>query len=517
MPWTAEQHAAYRRDARKALSLVAGQGDAFDGPAPKLTPPDWPDDPGAALAEWSAAKLVVPSGRLRGQPFELAPFQVDWLRGALADDTTEAALSIARKNGKSGLVAVLLLGFLAGPLRLEAWRGIVVSLTGNLARELLLQIRDIAEHSKLSGVTVRATPPPGRVIGVSGEVQILASDRAAGHALGADVAVIDEAGLLPESRRDLWDAVKTSVSGRDGKVLSISVQATGPMFAELVARADAPGIFVDVYAAHPEAALDDPAAWADANPGMVAGIKSPDYMAARAREAMANPAAQPGFRSLDLNQQVHPEHETLLAPDALADVAPIAAGGSEWTVGVDLGARGRLPWIVAVSDTGCVESFPAVHGEPERLAKATPFGGALVEAVNAYEVPVVDDPGEWMVETLERLDGPFRLAADRQRRTEITRLLRRVEGVQDVAWRHVASLAPTPEVSHAIRSLRRAVESGAWAWEPSRLDRIALSSQRVERRHGEPYLPDRTALAWALAAGYIPSHEPSPRRAAVIV
>ena len=79
----------------------------------------------------------------------MADWQVDWLRGALASGIREAGLSVARKNGKSGLVAALVLAHLVGPLRRPAWRAVVCSLTGNLAKELRRQVEEIARASGL--------------------------------------------------------------------------------------------------------------------------------------------------------------------------------------------------------------------------------------------------------------------------------------------------------------------------------------------------------------------------------
>ena len=79
--------------------------------------PDPPADPAAAVYEWAKDKLVIPAGHPRaGEPFELPPYLVDYFRDALAPDTQESLLCIARKNSKSGAVAVLLLAHLVGPL-----------------------------------------------------------------------------------------------------------------------------------------------------------------------------------------------------------------------------------------------------------------------------------------------------------------------------------------------------------------------------------------------------------------
>ena len=112
--------------------------------------PVYPDDPAEAVARW-AAELVVPDGLLQGEHFQIADWQLRFLRDALAPGCREAALSMSRKNGKSALVAVLLLAYLSdkGPLHRHGWRGLVVSLTGALAIELRHQVEAIAASSGL--------------------------------------------------------------------------------------------------------------------------------------------------------------------------------------------------------------------------------------------------------------------------------------------------------------------------------------------------------------------------------
>ena len=60
-------------------------------------------------------ELVIPSGRHAGQPFDVLPFQRRFLAGAFGQPD-DAALSIARGNGKTTLCAGLLAAALYGPL-----------------------------------------------------------------------------------------------------------------------------------------------------------------------------------------------------------------------------------------------------------------------------------------------------------------------------------------------------------------------------------------------------------------
>ena len=85
--------------------------------APSSAPLPEPAD-ADSLAEWSRENLVIPPGHpLAGQPLELPPYGVDFLRDALT--VPESLLSIARKNAKSAIIAVYLLGRLVGPLRYQ--------------------------------------------------------------------------------------------------------------------------------------------------------------------------------------------------------------------------------------------------------------------------------------------------------------------------------------------------------------------------------------------------------------
>ncbi len=153
-----------------------------------------------AISDWSAWNLVVPPPPppQQGEPFRLAHWQFDWLKDAFAPGVKEAALSIARRNGKSFLIGVVLLAHLCGPLCRANWRAAVVSLTGKLASELRDAVRQIAEASGLADeIEVRTSPVPGHILGQQGtRVDILAADRSSGHAIGIDLGVCDETGLL---------------------------------------------------------------------------------------------------------------------------------------------------------------------------------------------------------------------------------------------------------------------------------------------------------------------------------
>ena len=72
-------------------------------------------------------------------------------------------------------------------------------------------------------------PQAGRAISqVNGaEVHFLTSGPTAGQAGGADWAIIDEAGLLGENQRELWNSLYQAVSARSGRYIAVGVQGRG--------------------------------------------------------------------------------------------------------------------------------------------------------------------------------------------------------------------------------------------------------------------------------------------------
>ena len=192
--------ATERQRAKRARDR-AGAAYRLDAPGSAVVAVADHADPVGALAEWARQKLIVPPGHPRsGEPLELMPFAVDWLRSTW--DTHESALSTARKNAKSAIAAVLALGYLVGPLRRPGWRGAIASISKEKAAELRRQVREIAEASNLD-VRIRRSPYPGVIESSTGSLDTLSADRTAGHSSGYDLVIVDETGLLPERARDL--------------------------------------------------------------------------------------------------------------------------------------------------------------------------------------------------------------------------------------------------------------------------------------------------------------------------
>ena len=425
-----------------------------------------------ALA-WITENLRVPSGPLAGEPFHLPNWQRDWIIAASGDDIREAGLSVSRKNGKSGLIAAWLLAHLVGPLARTDWRCIVASMTGTLAREL----REAIELTALvSGfrheIELFKSPPPGRLVGKhKSRVDFLAADRASGHAVGADLAIIDEAGLLPERQRFLWNSIFSSVSGRDGRLWCISIQGDGPMFAEMAARKGTPGLHFRKWTSAVTCPLDDEDAWHKSNPGLASGIKSIEYMRHQAARAIGSPGNEAHFRAFDLNQPIDPERETIVSVGDYVQCidadAPEPAG--DLIVGLDLGGSMSMTAAAVLAlDTGAMVFRGAFGDEPtlEQRARTDRMGTLYDRMRRAGELktypgrvtPVVEFIAE-LWEWLTARGNVIALGLDRHRKAEAQQAFRDA-GVTPykIHWRGQGA-SRFADGSHDVRAFQRLVRT----------------------------------------------------------
>ena len=490
-------------------------------------------DAGDVVARWAEATLIVPSGPLRGQPFKIADWQRAYLCDALRPGIREAGLSVARKNGKSGLIAALLLAHLAGPLNRANWRGIVVSLTGFLASELRNAIEETAAISGLAELlTVKRSPSPGSIEGADGaRLTILASDKATGHAVGADLAVIDEAGLIQESQRELWNAVLSSTSGRDGRLLCISIQGDGPMFGEMAERAADPSVVWHGYAADDDCALDDESAWHAANPGLKDGVKSLSYMQDASRKAIAIPSDAASFRAYDLNQPRNPSTETICgATDWRAlELAELPERDGPCVVGFDIGGSSSLTALAVLWPlTGRLEAWAACGDKPDLLerSRGDGLGDLYCQMENRGELRTypgrVTPAADFLRDCADRLQGQRVIAAgaDRYRKAEVMDVLDSAGLRWPVEWRGQGAAAGA-DGSHDVRAFQKMVLSGKLAVSESLLLRSAIAESIIRRdAAGNPAVDKRRSngridalSAAVIACGLGEIHAPRPKRA----
>ena len=431
----------------------------------KATPADPPFEvPKGDPIEWIERTLVVPSGPLRGRPFRLPDWQQRFIRDAMAPGIREASLCVARKNGKTGLVAAIVLAHLAGPWSRGDWRGLCTSMTADLALQLRHAITTTAELSGVQ-ITLQKSPRPGSIIGLNGStVQFLAADKGTGHAHGADLAIVDEGGLMPEAQRGLWNAMLSSTSGRDGRLMVISILGDGPMMTELRAREGEPGVCWHGYCTGMTDDPTDPKVWAASNPGLADGIKSEAYMVDMARRAVANPADMAAFRAYDLNAPQNPDRVLLVSMEQWNAVKalPVPPRRGPCVVGLDLGGSASMTAAAAYwPESGRLEVKAALPGVPalHERALADGVGTRYQRMVERGELQVyggvrVTPVREFLTEFMEGLAAhPAVIVADRYRQSEALDVYSALGLRSTAVWRGLG----WADASADVRAFQRAV------------------------------------------------------------
>ena len=311
------------------------------------------------------------------------------------------------------------------------------------AAELWTQIVDIAAASGLD--EIRSGKVPRHVSSAWGRCEFLSADRTAGHASGFDLVIAPALGLFPERGRDLVAGLLSSTSTRDGRLIAISVIGDSPLSREMIDRAGDPATVAHVYQAAKDAALDDPAAWAAANPGL-GSIKSRSYMADMARRAGANPAEAASFRVYDLNLPGSASREMIVTLDRwlLVEARPRPNREGPCFVGFDLGGSSSLTapalyWPAV----GRLEVYGAVGDDPDLAARgeADGVGGRYERMAERGELRTwpgrVTPCGPFLGWIAEVLDGaaPTLAVADRYRRAEALDALDAAGVAWPIEWR----------------------------------------------------------------------------------
>ena len=450
-----------------------------------------PGKEAAAIVRWARESLTVPPGHPRsGAPMEVPAFMWSVYADLFTPGVTEILLCIARKNIKSAAVAVLLLAYLVGPIRRAGFRAGVASVNKLKAGELKTQMSDIADASQLDGLTFRRSPAPGRVESAFGGVDILSADRSAGHSSGYDLAIIDELGLLGERDRPLVNGLRTSVSAKGGKFISLSVRGDGPFISEILKRQGDPALRVHLFEAPKGAALDDESAWHAANPGLSCGIKSLQYMRDEARRVAVTIADQSSFRALDMNQAVDPSAQLLvsLSDWEACEVDELPDRIGPCYVGYDAGGSVSMTAACGFwSQTGRFETFAAFPDTPslKDRGEADGAGELYQRAHEAGRLQVhpgrVVDAVRFLSDLIDALSGADvrGFGCDRNRRAETAQALDNAGVTWPVHWRGTGASA-TADGSADVRAFQTAcVTKRIAAWAGDELLQLALSESEL--------------------------------------
>lgn len=267
--------------------------------------------------------LPITQGKLAGTKLKVRPWQRKFLEAVYGEDAEgnrpvrTAVLSMARKNGKTQIVAGLALCHLVGP---EAEpRGEVYACandrfqSGKTFSEMVAIIQDHPElEARVNIIRFRKEIEVMEGQGKGSIFAALSADAATKHGLSPSFIVYDELGQAV--KRDLYEALDTAMGARENPLMCIiSTQAASDhaIMSELIdyglkvnsGEIADPSFHLTFFAAPDSADPWSPETWALANPAL-GDFRSLTDVERQAAQAQRVPSKENAFRNLILNMRV---------------------------------------------------------------------------------------------------------------------------------------------------------------------------------------------------------------------
>ena len=324
---------------------------------------------GESVCRFAMDCLVVPEGPGVGKPLILDAYQAAFIIAVFDNPRTtrKAIQSVARRNGKTFCVAVILLACILGPLAVQ---NSVVASAAHSREQAALAFRLMSlmlhQSEQLKGL-YRIIPSSKKIVGLRKNVDYLAlsADAKTGHGKSLRILLLDEAGQFAEAENDYISMLRSSQgSYEDAMLFIVSTQAPSDasfLSLEIDAsiREDSPKTVTHVYAADPGCDLMDENQWYYSNPGL--GVyRSVTDLREQIKDALELPAKLPGVMNLILNMRVS-QTSLFISPDVWkqnngAPVLDVFRKSSRVICGLDLSMVNDLTAAVltAKDDDGII-------------------------------------------------------------------------------------------------------------------------------------------------------------------
>lgn len=305
----------------------------------------------------------APEGAHVGQPIILEDFQKKFILDVYDNPhgTHTAILSIARKNGKTALIAGILLAHLIGP---EAKQNSQI-VSGALSRDqaaivFKLAVKMINLNEDLQDL-VHIIPSTKTLVGLAKNVEFraLSAEGKTTHGLSPILAILDETGQVKGPQDEFVDAVVTAQGAHEAPLLMvISTQAATDadllsIWIDDALKGEDPKTVCHLYTTPMEMDILDKKSWKLSNPALGKFRSEPD-MQKLAEKASRMPSAENTFRNLNLNQRVSTVSPFIAKQTwdtCLGELPPIYECDEVWA-GLDLSARTDLTACVFVGRRG---------------------------------------------------------------------------------------------------------------------------------------------------------------------
>lgn len=319
--------------------------------------------------------LKVPEGIKVGQSLVLDLFQKAFLLSVLDNPeiTRSAVLSMARRNGKTFLLAILVLAYLIGPLASRNATVASAAQSRDQAALLFALMEKMIHLSPDIEPHLRIIPSSKRIVALANgmEYYAMSADAKTGYGRALLLVVLDESGQIRGPTTEYVDMLRTSQgSYKDPLFVTISTQAPSDndwlsIQIDDGIRSQDPHTVVYLFASDPDSDLLDREQWKKANPGL-GNFRDEKDLEEQLKQAHRLPAQQAGALNLLLNRRVA-QVGLWLAPEPWKlcggpiNIELFKHGERRVSVGLDLSARNDLTAAVLAVCDGDWETDGTVH------------------------------------------------------------------------------------------------------------------------------------------------------------
>jgi phage terminase large subunit-like protein len=402
--------------------------------------------------------LKIPQGPLAGKALKLAPFQKQFVRGALAKDTSVAALSIGRGNAKSALSAGIALGALLGETDRQPRREILIAARTRDQARVAWNFCEAFARGLPEGVqeaiTFRRSPQLELEFAGDGGGHVLraiASDGKSALGSAPTLAILDERGHWARDQGDsLEHAILSGLGKRGGRALIISTSAADDShpFSKWLDE-EQEGVYRQEHRPAPGLPADDIESLLIANPGAKHGIGADlKWLEAQARRAIARGgSALTSFRLYNRNERVSGEtRDLLLTVDEWlsCETADLPPRQGQVVIGIDLGGSASMTAVCFYwPETGRLECLGTFPSKPTLLdrGQADGVGDRYVQMRDRGELSTLGDQtvpvALWLGEVMKHVEGEpvAALVADRYKQSELGEAIDRAGIRAPIVWR----------------------------------------------------------------------------------
>jgi len=389
---------------------------------------------------------------------KLAPFQKQFVKGALADGVSIAALSIGRGNAKTALSAGLALGSLLGEWERQPRREILIAARtrdqGRIAFNFVEGFAQSLPEDIQAQLTFRKSPR--LEISFDGDggghlLRVIAADGKSALGSAPTLVLMDERGHWQADKGDaLEHALLSGMGKRGGRALIISTSAPDDShpFSKWI---DEPqeGVYSQEHRPAPGLPADDLESLRAANPGADHGIGSSlEWLQAQARRAIARGGSTlTSFRLYNRNERVSGEsRDVLLTVDEwmACEVSDLPERQGQVVIGIDLGGSASMTAAAFYwPETGRLECLGTFPSKPSLLDRGQNdgVGGRYEEMQDRGELDTLGDQtvpvAPWLVKVIQHVDGEAiaAITMDRYKQAELGEAIDKAGIRAPIVWR----------------------------------------------------------------------------------